>query len=350
MSHQFDIRNVSRDEYSSWDEAVADSIGGSPYSTSGYLRALCNVAGGEYRLMAVCEDARIVGGIGLYVRQMQRREYVRGRYLLYYNGPFVRRLPNASVMAAEEYAYRVLERLEERLRCSDYRPVDITLRHSIKDCRPFLKHGWQARPTYSYEVDISDPETCFSSMHRNVRRQIRQAERASLFAGQSDDIAGFFRLHEQTCRRKGFPTYLEKDKMISFYDELKKEQLGRLYLAGESDAMPTAGVLVLTGGHKVSHTVCAASSDGKLPPGVNAWLRWHVFKDLSASGYSGNDLTDAHEPAVAKFKRQLGARLIESQRLSLPQTATDHLRIVNSMWIRSAKDSIKRVLRSRGGK
>lgn len=218
----------------------------------------------------------------------------------------------------------------------------------MNDCRPFLRSGWQARPSYSYEVDISDPENCFSRMHRNVRRQIRQAERAGLFAGQSDDIAGFFRLHEQTCRRKGFPTYLDRDRMISFFDELKSANMARLYMAGDTAERPSAGVFVLTGGHNVSHTVCAASSDGKLPPGTNAWLRWHAFKDLSASGYTGNDLTDAHEPTVAKFKRQLGARLVVSQQLSRPRTADDYLRTAYRMSMQNAKEAVKRVLRRRG--
>jgi len=348
VSLQLEVIELSRNDHAAWDQAVADSIGGSPYSCSAYLTALSNATGGEYRLLAVCDESRILGGIGLYIRAHGRREYVRGRYLLYYNGPFVRRISEASPIAMEETTHRVLTCIESRLRSTDYSRVQIRPRHTVSDCRPFLQQGWQAHPTFSYIVDISDIEACFSRMHRNVRRQIRQAERTGIQATRSDNIDGFFSLHQQTCQRKGFPTYLGRDSMIAFYDELRESNLARLYMVGEPDSPPSAGVLVLASDHPVTHTVCAASRSGKLPSGANTWLRWHVFKDLSECGYAENDLTDAHEPAVAKFKRQLGARLVVSQQLGLPPTINDHLRAAYGLAKRELKQILKRMLPLRG--
>lgn len=344
MSNQLVAFELGREDYENWDVAVSDSVGGSPYSLSTYLGALCKAAGGEFRLLAVRNETRIVGGIGLYVRPSGGRKSVRGRYLLYYNGPFVRHLPGANASSAEENAHRVMACIEERLRQSNYKQIQIKPRNTIRDCRPFLRRGWLARPVYSYVVDISDTQECLARMHRNVRRQIRRAEQGDIEAARSDDIAFFYDLHRQTCRRKGFPTYLERDKMIEFYEELRDRDLIRLYMAGNSGSAQCAGILVLAGDHPVTHTIAAASSDEKLPQGVNAYLRWYAFRDLAASGHTANDLTDAHEPSVAKFKRQLGARLVVSQQLNLPMTAADHVRAAYGISKRNLKQSVKRLI------
>ena len=344
MSRQFEVRTLHQSDYGNWDRVVGESLGGSPYAMSGYLAALCQVTGSQHRLVAVFDEERIVGGVGLYIRKKRTQLFVRGRYLLYYNGPFVRRIDGASPATQEEHNLKVLAALERELRRSDYDPIEIKPRSTLADCRPFLEAGWRARPCYSYEVDIRDSDRCLASMHRNVRRQIRQAERADVNVYRSDAIEKFWTMHEHTCRRKSFPTYLSRSGMIDWFSTLSRKNLIRLYLAGNSNRDPYAGVLVLACNHPVTHTVCAASHDGNLPPGTNAWLRWNVFLDLSNEGYTGNDLTDAHEPSVARFKRQLGARLVLSHQLNRPATVRDHTHAALHGTTAALKAAVKRIL------
>jgi hypothetical protein len=53
----------------------------------------------------------------------------------------------------------------------------------------------------------------------------------------------------------------------------------------------------------------AGSDPQFLQSGASAFLRWKVFEDLSGRGYQFNDLTDAMNDRVAKFKSQFGGRL-----------------------------------------
>lgn len=348
MSGSLAASRVVADRYEAWDAAVADAIGGSAYSTSGYLDALCSVTGGTFELVGIFDDERLVGGIGLYVRKRNKRSYVRGRYLLYYNGPFVCRMAGASQQATEARIYAVNSAIEQWLRESSYDPVEIKPRSSILDCRPFLEQNWRAIPTYSYEVRLDRSDELFNSMDRNARRQVRQGEKARLRVELSEDVEQFHDWHSRTCARKGFPAYLERAAMKDYFTKLNAKALAELYVVSDPESGPSSGLLVLTGGHNTAHAVCAASRDDKLPPGANAFLRWKTFEALAGKGFSKIDLTDAHEMDVARFKRQLGAVLVVTQQLSLPQTAADQLQSAMGRAVSAGKSRLKRILRREG--
>lgn len=87
---------MTSSDYVAWNQAVRESSRGSPNCIPEYLDALCKVAGGIFRLLAVCDDTPTHSCIALYIRGNGRDRYVSGRNLLYYNGPLVRELPNAT--------------------------------------------------------------------------------------------------------------------------------------------------------------------------------------------------------------------------------------------------------------
>jgi len=344
VTARFTAVEISRSDYAAWNDAVRESPGGSVYCTPDYLDALCNVTGGQFRLLAVCDDTRIHGGIALYIRGTGKNQYVTGRYLLYYNGPFLRQLQNANSAAQESHSRRVMECLEAALRDSEYARIQIKARPSVCDYRVFLAQGWRARPFYSYEVDLSDIDRCFSRMHRNIRRQIRQAEKSGVTVQRSQDIDAFYDLHTKTSERKQFPTYLSRDGMSEYFRILNAAGLIRLYLGSQRDSVAGTGLLVLLGRHAVTHSVCAASIESKESHGINAFLRWHVFQELSDEGYLANDLTDAHEPDVARFKSQLGGELVMSIELRRPASVRDHLQEARQLINQQSKHHIKRLI------
>lgn len=162
---------------------------------------------------------------------------------------------------------------------------------------------------------------------------------------RSRDIDAFYNLHAKTSIRKGFPSYLSRAGMSEYFRTLSGAGLIRLYLASQRDSVASTGLLVLTGQHAVTHSVCAASIESNESHGINAFLRWHVFKELSNDGYVANDLTDAHEPDVARFKSQLGGGLVMSIELSRPASVRDHLHQAGQLIKLRSKDLIKRLIR-----
>ncbi len=340
------VEELADSDFEEWDVAVSSAASGAAYYTTGYLSALCKATNAGFRLLAVRDGSRILGGVGLYVHGDGSRRRVGGRHLLYYNGPFVCGPHGASSGAppGEAESRRVLRAIAGELRTSDYREILLKPTHPLSDCRPFLQEGWIARPIFSYEVDLAGIDQCYASFHRNVRRQIRRSSEAGAEVRQCADIDTFYSLHELTCRQKGLPTYLGRKQFVRYFEDLSAAGIGRLYLAGPKSEPATCGFLVLTGKHTTAHALCAANDTASGDAGHSSFLRWSVFKELSSSGYLSIDLTDAHAATVAKYKSQLGGRLVLTCEVQTPQSATEHLRSAASLMRKAVKKSIRKIV------
>ena len=231
------------------------------------------------------------------------------RLLLYYNGlvlaPLDTRYP--SLRASREV--EVLSALEGWLRAAGYARLVLKSRAPIADVRPFLAQGWSAHPGYTYVVPLTDLEAQWDRVEQNLRRLVTRGEREGLRLVEDDDFDAFFRLHEGTHDRKGAAIYLPRAAFETWFRRLRAAGRCRLFHARRADGHSAAAQLVLTGTHRVSHTVAAGADPALLGTGASAFLRWKTFEALAALGYAANDLTDAGLGPVTHFKSQLGGTL-----------------------------------------
>lgn len=320
MSSALTIRELTAPEFDAWDRLVAVSPQGSPYSTPGYLDALCSAGGGRFRILAADRGGQLLGGIGLYERDGPAGRYASPRLLLYYLSP---------VLAAHETKYpsqrtarevEVLGALAESLLGRGYGSVTLKCRHTLGDVRPFLARGWSASPSYSYVLDLTDPEAAWGRVEQNLRRLVTRCTEQGITVTDDDDFAAFYHLHALTLDRKGAAVYLPEPAFRTWFERLRKAGLCRLYHARKPDGEVIASQVVLTGAHPLSHTVSAAADPAHLKLGVNAFLRWRAAEALAALGYAANDLTDAALNPVTHFKSQLGGELVQCQVLESPKS------------------------------
>ena len=87
------------------------------------LLAVSGVRAALLRAIPTSIKIATMSGIGLFLDGPESRATVRGRYLLYYNGPFVRELPGASLHAREAHERRVMGGIEEYLRTAGFASV-----------------------------------------------------------------------------------------------------------------------------------------------------------------------------------------------------------------------------------
>ncbi|MFW6193455.1 MAG: GNAT family N-acetyltransferase, partial [Gemmatimonadota bacterium] len=127
---------------------------------------------------------------------------------------------------------------------------------------------------------------------------------------EDDDFDSFFRLHREIHERKDAPLYLEESAYRRYVERILEGGLGRLFHARLPGGRSVSTLLVLTGDHPVTHTVCAATEEEHLSTGASALIRWEAFRRLSEAGSTANDLTDAALNPVTRFKRQLGGDLV----------------------------------------
>jgi hypothetical protein len=313
-------RILTSSDYPRWNDLVRRSEEGAVYHLPDYLDALCEAAGGTFRILAVEKGDELLGGVALYERASRAGTYVSTRHLLYYNGivlrPYETRYPSERTSRHNE----ILEALAEGLSRLGYGSITLRCRSPVSDVRVLLARGWTARPNYSYVVPLTDMEALWSRMEQNLRRLVARCAEQGVTVTEDEDFDRFFRLHAQVHERKGARLYLPRDAFQRFFARLRSGQLARLYHARLDSGASVSTQLVLQGPHPVSHTVAAGADADHRNLGATAFLRWNVFQRLSRLGVAANDLTDAALNPVTHFKAQLGGDLTMCLLLESPES------------------------------
>lgn len=308
-------------DYDAWNRLVASSAEGSVYSMPEYLDALCSSTGGRFRILAVDRGDELAGGVALYEEAARWGRFVSPRLLLYYNGPVLRSSETRYPSQRTSRLVENLEAIEEGVALQGFGRVAFRCRSPLADVRAFVERGWRARPSYSYVVDVTDLEKAWSRVEQNLRRLVGRCDREGVSFSEDDDFRSFYALHAQTHERKGASLYLPEPAFARYFRTLHASGLARLFHARLPDGRSIATQLVLLGLHPVSHTVAAATDAAHLNLGASAFLRWNVFRWLSAAGKAANDLTDAPLSPVTHFKAQLGGDLQLSHWVERPESA-----------------------------
>jgi hypothetical protein len=338
------------EEFAEWDAFVGRSPDGCVYAQSEYLGALAAVTSAVFRIVAARRAGALAGGIALY----ETRDALHGaragpRLLLYYHG---------AILAAYEGAYpsqhtsRNLEvhgALAAAVESQGYDRVILKSRGTVADVRAYLARGWQATPSYTYVVPVTDLRAQWQRVDGNLRRLIKRCTETDRLSFTDDtDFAAFFRLHSLTLGRRAVPTYLPEDAFRGFFERIHAAGLARLQHARLPDGTAIASQLVLLGTNSVSHTACAGMDPEYSRLGATAFLRWRGFESLAQLGYQANDLTDAALNSVTHFKSQLGGELTCAHVLTAPPSRWARAAAVLEQAGRLPRAAAGRVLRVTG--
>jgi hypothetical protein len=292
-----------------WDALVAASAHGSPYATTTYLDALAAATGGSYRVLVARKGDDIAGGVALFEETTANGRRIAPRPLLFYNGVVLREHPTKYPSQRTSRLLETTAALEAAIRESGPPRVALRHRHTLDDVRAFVAGGWSARPGYTYVVDLTDMKAAWERVEQNLRRLVNRCVGQGMVLTDDDDFDSYFRMHDAQAERKGTERYLAQGAFRTWFATLHAAGLCRLFHARLPSGESISAQLVLTGPHRVSHSVTAAADAAYLNSGATAFLRWKVFERLAELGYAANDLTDAALNPVTHFKSQLGGEL-----------------------------------------
>jgi hypothetical protein len=341
-------RTLREEEYDVWNKLVTDSPHGSIYSRPEYLDVLCATAGGTFRILGCYKGDELLGGVALYERVGRMGKFVSNRLLLYYNGLVLKAHKSSYPGQRTSRDIELLSALESGLTQSEYGRILLHNRGTFQDVRVFEARGWSVQLSYTYVVPIADMAATIARVDQNLRRLIKRCEDSGVSLTQDDDFDSFYALHADTHSRKGAPLYLPRDAFRRYFERLSSLGLCRLYHARLPGGKSIATQLVLTCSHPVSHSVCAAADAEYLKVGSTPFLRFKVLQDLSALGYTANDLTDAALNPVTKFKSQLGGNLDLTLVIAKTDSFTFRVGETAQRIADLGKAAVRRVI-SRGG-
>lgn len=311
MQNDLSVRRLSESDYKHWESFVAGCPSGSIFALPSYLDILCQATRGHFEIAGVFDGGELVGGTALYFERNRLGLAATRRALLSYHGPVIRDYATGNPATRGARQAAILLALRHYLAAVPCDEMFLSVRHPIRDVRPFIAAGWLVRPDYTFLVDLTNLAETWHHIDQNQRRLIHRAEERGLVCSEDDDYDSFFRLHLAVHQRKKSPLYLPEAAYKQFLTRLQEQNLCRLYHARLPNGQAVAGQLVLTGPHSVSHTVCAGSAAEYLATGATPFLRWKAFECLAGLGYRANDLTGAPYPhSVSHFKSELGGELV----------------------------------------
>lgn len=312
MAVDLKVRYLDPSEYDLWDRFVDESPQGSIYNQSYFLETFCSVSGGQFRILAVFKQDELQGGIGLHYRKSRYGDMIRLQAPLYYNGFVLKRFDSKYPSINSSREVEVIRMILDELENGTYASAELSSRFTFDDPRSLLWRGWQVWPRYTYVVQIQDMNRQWEKVEQNLRRLISRCEKEGMTLEPSNDADAFYSMHESTYRRKGTRPYLNREQFLHLHRALSERNACQIYFATTATGIRAASQIVLMSKHPVTHTWLAGSDPEFLRSGASAFLRWKAFEDLQQRGYEYNDLTDAMNETVAKFKGQFGGDLRSS--------------------------------------
>lgn len=317
------------------------------YAQSQYLAALSAATGAAFRIVGVRRDGRLLGGVGLYETAAGLRGRHAGpRLLLYYHGAILAPYEGAYPSQRTSRDLEVQAVLLGHLQSLGYDSMILKSRSTVRDVRAYVERGWQASPSYTYVVPLTDLRAQWPRVDGNLRRLIKRCTETDRLGFTDDgDFESFFRLHALTLGRRNVATYLPQASFREFIERLRTQGLARLQHARLPDGTAIASQLVLLGKNKVSHTACAGMDPEHSRMGATAFLRWRGFEALADLGYEANDLTDAALNSVTHFKSQLGGSLECCHVLKSPVSVRQRAAIAVERTARAPRAIAGRALR-----
>ncbi len=336
----YQLLNIN-DDLSDWDKAIHNSPQSSIYSCALYLQTLAKITNVTVKLLTVRQNHQIIGGLPLVSNLQGKQHIMMGNHLLYYLAPFTVRDKTMNETSYERRSIKVTQYILEYLNTKAFDKVFIKYYQQTPDTRQLSDNNWLFIPSYTYRVKLSHKDDIFNNFDPNIRRIIRKCSKENWQFSSEGNIDDFYALHQWNMQSHKRPTYLNHKLFKQFINTLRRENHCRLFELRNNNGELLSSQLVLTGPFTISHTLSAATAPSYTNSGATSVLRWQVFQYLSDKGYDVNDLTDAHEASVARFKQQLGGQLHLS--LVAHKTFSPYLQLRD--LVKSASTTLRQVLR-----
>lgn len=293
----------------SWNALVDRSDGTSPVHRYEFLRVLERYAGGRLHPLVAYNGEEPVGLFPVFETQA-------GPFTTVSSPPaMLDTLPlGPATLGTEGMKRRRVERVtrrfvEESLAWMESRldPDQIRVRTDPRfgDLRPFLWEGFDARPYYTYVVDVDrDEEELLGEFSRDARRNVRDADDVdyAIEVGGREDLETIVEQVLARHREMGEPLGIPAEFFLDVHDALPDDVL-RPYVC-RVDGEYTSGVAALEHGDVVYRWKGGAKTDADLAS--SDVLDWHVMRETRDRGGRLYDLVGANVPRLCDYKAKFG--------------------------------------------
>lgn len=303
-----------------WARLTLTGDGRTAFHCPPLVRSVARAFGRRLTGYAAYQSSTMVGGIVVGDAQHGQPGPLS---MVSFNGPLVRPSASQHQASRDRHSSRVITALLRAV--GDKRGANIRMLPSTGDIREVLATGWQARPTFSYEMGLHSLERAWDAMDGDRRRLVRRAERLGYQVtvrrhagdGLGQLVDEMIRLHVAHQSTYGPVTPPDRTAMRRIVDDLLASGCGRLFIATDADGSAVAVQLAVVWGGRAAN-LFTGSSPAHAHLGANTLLRWQAARHLHDEGVVRLDLNGARPGTAGRFKASLGAELQPRYDLHLP--------------------------------
>ena len=302
MEQKYLIEELKEDEWEIWDKWLQNLPYSSPFSTSWWLRAVCNAFDGIPHIYVIkTKEEKIIGGIGLREIKLFTQHIVIPSKLSPYM-PFV---------VSEDLNYRELIEVEKefgKFLCNIFDVIiNIINTSNLYDIRGFQWTNYEVDIRYTATLDL----TMFNlnSIDRSEKKQIKKAEKEMMRNEPCDDIEIMYNLWHKTFDRQNLKVPTSLSQIRYLYETIKSKNAGQGFVTFDKEGNPASFRICLWNNANRVYDWIAGADPNYFKIGASVFHLYSTLAYLKENGFLNFDFCGANIESIANFKLAFGARL-----------------------------------------
>lgn len=219
---------------------------------------------------------------------------------------------------------------------AQFSSVDLRFHSSLTYMLPFIWHGYNVKPCYSYRIEnLKDEKLIFSNMDAKVRNIIKSAQKKLLIVNDvsSDDL---FCLLNYTFRKQNRKFPIPKDTIQKIYSIAYKHNSGKALGVVEKGSGKLISTIFLLYDNHCCYYLLSGTNYNAYIQGAQEFLIWEGIK-YAAKVSSYFDFEGSMIPGIESFFRGFGGEAKIYFRISKGSKPFNFL-----LWI---KPKVKKLLK-----
>jgi len=299
-------RYLEKDEYDRWDRFVDESVFGTIFHKTIWLKTFSEWQDLKFSIAACYKGEELIGGMAFTWKKK-------------YNIIPVIQMPVKTplfgpVLAVNDTKYR--SKIENQLHTtsnalisflvSEYKHVYASFPPAFSDIRPYIWKGFETNVHYTYFTELHRDTDLSESFDPDIRRRISKAEQLEYSVhinGSSEFIVYAWELEQKSFKRQDFHmVYASKNEFTSFIESLIDQDSAKIYTITHQNNPVATTIIILDQSKRIAYYWLAGADKEYLSTGLNQLLFHKMFENLIESGYKGFDFVGAGTESIARYK------------------------------------------------
>ncbi len=306
---QPEVRELENTEFEAWDALVANSAQGTVFHTSDWLVKNALLLDQTLILLGCYDGEELIGGCPLYLSRPYRLLHVASSKTAStpYGGVVISDIKGAKQRTKGMHTYRIIAAILEHITREGFDYVDMVNAPGLKDIRAFTQRGWSPVVYYTYVLPTNN--NLLQTASKNVRQNIRKAERQGISSARIFDPEIFWNLLARTFAKQGKDPPITKKHLTGMLELIRAKGIGEMRVATMPSGEIAAAEVTLWDA-KMAHSLFAAAAPERLSTGAATLVCYETVNSLKERNHRALNLMAGNIPHLSAFISGFNPRLI----------------------------------------